>query len=580
MPLAPGSVFAGFTIVRLLGAGGMGEVYLVEHPRLPRREALKILPSKLTADSEFRQRFIREAELAATMWHPHIVAVHDRGEFDGQLWITMDYVEGTDASVLVRTRYPAGLPQHFAAEIVAGVAEALDRAHERGLLHRDVKPANILLSDSDPESRRRRILLSDFGIARKIDDVSGLTATNMTVGSISYSAPEQLMGATLDGRADQYALAATAFHFLTGKPPFDNSNAAVVISNHLNSAPPTMGGRRPDLAALDSVISKGMAKNPDDRYATCSDFAQALAEIVEAQPRTDHATMVGPASTKLPAGQQVTAFSAPAVGPPTPSAESDAVVPAKPGRRRRAWVIAAAAAIVVAVGVAVGVVLIQGSGESSDSVVSTTSAGAAATTPAAADPSLVPPSKVAALLVDPQRLATMTGQTLEDPSTSSTLLDASPDFRRPECIGAIYPLEKQIYGSSGYTALRQSLSQTPESSSVYYIVDQSVALLPSAAAASKIPDNSKRQWQSCAGAPVDYSIPNGTVSATLSDVQSYDDLVVQNRTVPDAETSGHECQHTMGVWSNVVAEAVVCGGTDTGDASQRIVDAILANAQA
>ncbi len=140
-------------------------------------------------------------------------------------------------------------------------------------------------------------------------------------------------------------------------------------------------------------------------------------------------------------------------------------------------------------------------------------------------------------------------------------------------------MEKQIYGSSGYTALRQSLSQTPESSSVYYIIDQSVALLPSAAAATKLLDQSKRQWQSCAG-PLDYSIPNGTVSATLSDVQSYDDLIVQNRTVPDGETSGHECQHAMGVWSNVVAEAVVCGGTDTGGASQTIVDAILAKAQA
>ncbi len=562
--------------MRLLGSGGMGEVYLVEHPRLPRREALKILPSTLTGDSDFRQRFIREAELAATMWHPHIVAVHDRGEFDGQLWITMDYVEGTDASVLVRTRYPAGLPPHFAAEIVAGVADALDHAHERGLLHRDVKPANILLSDSDPESRRRRILLSDFGIARKIDDISGLTATNMTVGSTHYSAPEQLMGRSLDGRADQYALAATAFHFLTGKPPFDNSNVAVVISSHLTAPPPKMGDRRPDLAAVDAVISKGMAKDPDDRYATCSDFAQALTAVVEAQPRTDHATMIGPAGAKAPAAQQVTAFTA-----PTASADSDPVAAANPGRRRRAWLIAAAVAIVVAVGVAVGVVLTRGSGESgsSDSAASTTSRGTAATTATAVDSSLVPASRVSALLVESQQLATITGQTLSNASTSSTLLDATPDFRRPECSGAIYPLENQIYGGTGYTALRQSLSETPASSSVYYIVDQSVALLPSAAAASAMLDKSKQQWQSCTGAPVVYSVQNGTTNATLSDVQSHDGVIVQNRTVPESDTSGHSCQHTMGVWSNVVAEAVVCGDTDTGDASQAVVAAILANAQ-
>jgi serine/threonine protein kinase len=259
MPLAGGQTFAGFTVVRLLGSGGMGEVYLVEHPRLPRREALKILLAEATSDSEFRQRFNREADLAAALWHPHIVAVHDRGEFEGQLWITMDYVEGTDAAALIRDRYPAGLPEHFAAEIVSAVAEALDYAHERGLLHRDVKPANILLSDADPAAQRRRILLTDFGIARQMDDNSGLTATNMTVGSIAYTAPEQLMGSSLDGRADQYALAASAFQLLTGRRPFENSSAASVINSHLSGSPPKLAERRPELGKLDGVISKAIA---------------------------------------------------------------------------------------------------------------------------------------------------------------------------------------------------------------------------------------------------------------------------------------------------------------------------------
>ncbi|MBJ8341607.1 sensor domain-containing protein [Antrihabitans sp. YC3-6] len=578
MPLAPGSEFAGFTIVRQLGAGGMGEVYLVEHPRLPRREALKILPSTLTADSEYRQRFIREADLAASMWHPHIVAVHDRGEFEGQLWITMDYVEGTDAAVLLRTRFPAGVPTRFGAEIVSAVADALDHAHERGLLHRDVKPANILLSDSDPESKRRRTLLSDFGIARRIDDANGLTATNMTVGSISYAAPEQLMGRTMDGAADQYALATTAFHLLTGKPPFDNSNAAVIISNHLSSPPPRMGDTRPDLAALDAVISKGMAKNPDDRYGSCSEFAQALNAAVEAQPRTDHETMIGPVGGNPPAGQPVPAYVAPAGSLPPPPPNTGPA-PAAGAGRRRVWLLAAAAAVVVAVAIAVGVVLTQGSSNSDSGDTVAASSSSAAGPAAAVDSSLVQPSKVAALLADQPQLASLTGQALDDPQTASTLLDASADFSRPECVGAIYPLEKKVYDGSGYTALRQSVSQTPESSSVYYVVDQSVALLPSASAATKIVDNSKQQWQACASGPVDYTGQTGTTSVTLADVVSQDGSIVQNRTVPPAEFAGYTCQHTMGAWSNVVAEAVVCGDIDVGDKSQDIVAAILAKAQ-
>ena len=146
MPLADGATFAGYTIVRMLGSGGMGEVYLAQHPRLPRRDALKVLPASVSADDEYRQRFNREADIAATLWHPHIVGVHDRGEFDGQIWISMDYVEGTDAGRLLRERYPNGMPKAEVADIVTAVADALDYAHQRDLLHRDVKPANILLA--------------------------------------------------------------------------------------------------------------------------------------------------------------------------------------------------------------------------------------------------------------------------------------------------------------------------------------------------------------------------------------------------------------------------------------------------
>ena len=248
MPLSGGTVFAGYKIISSLGAGGMGEVYLAQHPRLPRQDALKVLPEMLTADSEFRERFNREADLASRLFHPHIVGVHDRGEFDGRLWISMDYVDGTDAARLLRSTYPAGMPQDEALSIVTAVAGALDYAHQRGLLHRDVKPANILLTEPDDEGERR-ILLADFGIARQLADISGITATNMTVGTVAYAAPEQLMGAAIDGGADQYALAATAFHLLTGSPPYQHSNPVAVISQHLSAAPPKLSDRRPEFGS-------------------------------------------------------------------------------------------------------------------------------------------------------------------------------------------------------------------------------------------------------------------------------------------------------------------------------------------
>lgn len=321
MSLVSGTVFAGYTIVEQLGSGGMGEVYRVEHPRLPRRDALKVLPAALTGDREFRERFAREGDLAAGLWHPHIVGVHDRGEFDGRLWIAMDLVEGSDAGRLLRDRYPAGMPATQALEIISAIAEALDYAHGRGLLHRDVKPANILLSD--PASAKSRILLTDFGIARPIADPGGLTATNLTVGTVAYAAPEQLMGGNLDGRADQYALAATAYHLLAGTPLFHNSNPVAVISQHLSTPAPNISTVRPDLPSMDEPLAKALAKSSAERYPSCEAFAAALRS--GAAETHNNATMIG--------------------SPAPVHAAQDHTQPRS--RRRRRWASIAAAAVLV-----------------------------------------------------------------------------------------------------------------------------------------------------------------------------------------------------------------------------------------
>ncbi|WP_276553232.1 serine/threonine-protein kinase [Mycobacterium lentiflavum] len=316
MPLSEGASFAGYTVVRLLGAGEMGEVYLARHPRLPRLEALKVLRADLSADPNFQKRFIREADRASQLWHPHIVAVHDRGEFSGQLWIAMDYVNGPNLDTVLTQRQGLGLPPAEVLAVVSAVGAALDHAHQLGLLHRDVKPANIMISHPDDGSTPR-ILLSDFGIARPADDndvtASLMTDTVKTLGTFTYAAPELLRGATLDGRADQYALAATAYHLLTGVPPFSDTDPISVIHAHLTSPPPRPGNTRPDLAITDVVFVHAMAKDPTQRFPRCSDFAAALTSQLQSP-----APGALPLPTSTPLAPTPPPTFAPTTSPPWP----------------------------------------------------------------------------------------------------------------------------------------------------------------------------------------------------------------------------------------------------------------------
>ncbi|MFI7525657.1 serine/threonine-protein kinase [Nocardia salmonicida] len=266
--LATGDVFAGYAIERQLGQGGMGSVYLARHPRLPRQTALKLLNPELFADNEIRARFVREADLAAQLEHPNIVTVYDRGIDDGRLWISMQFVDGVDAATIAHP-----VPAERALRIIEGTAAALDHAHRNGVLHRDVKPANILLADADG---RERVLLTDFGIARPRDDVHHLTRTGSFTATLAYAAPEQLTGAHLDHRADQYALACTLYTLLTGVAPFEAANPVQVIQGHLQSPPPSLRARRPDLpAAMDAVLARALAKRATDRFDSCAEFAAA-----------------------------------------------------------------------------------------------------------------------------------------------------------------------------------------------------------------------------------------------------------------------------------------------------------------
>lgn len=289
MALNPGDVFAGYTIRAELGRGGMGTVYLASHPRLPRQDALKLLSGHLSTDDKFRARFEREADLAARLFHRNIVAVHDRGSEDGQLWISMQFVDGSDTTQALRLAGGGGLDPGRVVRIISEVGAALDFAHRRQMLHRDVKPANILLSPPEEGSDdEEAVLLSDFGIAKLVNESQNLTGTGNLLATLAYASPEQIEGKPIDHRVDIYSLGCVLFELLTGSVPFPNENAFATMRAHLSEPPPAPSNHRPELAGFDGVVAKAMAKDPADRYQTCRQLAQAataaLATVTDPGP--------------------------------------------------------------------------------------------------------------------------------------------------------------------------------------------------------------------------------------------------------------------------------------------------------
>ncbi|WP_433759219.1 protein kinase domain-containing protein [Nocardia sp. CA-135398] len=311
----------------MLGHGGMGTVYLAKHPRLPRLTALKLLKRELYTDAEIRRRFEREADLVAQLDHPNIVTVYDRGAEDQQLWISMQFVPGADASCADVNVLAPGR----AVQIIADTAAALDFAHGNGVLHRDVKPANILLAKA-PIGQPERVLLTDFGIAGMRDGESTLSSAGTITATLAYAAPEQLTG-TPDYRADQYSLACSLFWMLTGAAPFQGANPMAVINGHLYGAIPSLRQYRPDVPpGLAAVLARAMAKRPADRFISCTEFAVAarralvtsapypqqgnghhgppMGMVPESRPGTEHARDAGPARNPVPSGNSL---------PPNPS---------------------------------------------------------------------------------------------------------------------------------------------------------------------------------------------------------------------------------------------------------------------
>jgi serine/threonine protein kinase len=275
--LTAGSRVAGYRLEKLVGVGGMAAVYRARDERLGRVVALKLL----AGDEVVRKRFVREARAVAAVDHPHIIPVYEAGEAEGVLFIAMRFVAGDDLRVVV-SREGALRPRRAAA-FISPVASALDAAHDAGLVHRDVKPANMLV-DVGP-GRPEHVYLSDFGVARGVMSSSGLTRAGQFLGTPDYAAPEQISGRDVDGRADQYALACVAYTLLSGTVLFRREVPMAVLYAHLSVPPPRLTGARPELPdAVNQVLARALAKEPHDRYDTCGAFADELREALGLEP--------------------------------------------------------------------------------------------------------------------------------------------------------------------------------------------------------------------------------------------------------------------------------------------------------
>jgi len=308
--LGPGSVVAGYRIESRLGAGGMAIVYRARDERLRRMVALKVLAPGLGEDEDFRRRFVAESVAAAAVDDPHVIPVYEAGEADGMLFIAMRLVKG-----IARREGP--MPPARVLGLLSPVASALDAAHAAGLVHRDVKPANILV-DQRP-GRPDHVYLSDFGLSKGAISGTSLTGTGHYLGTPQYSSPEQVQGHPVDGRTDQYALACVACQLLTGRVPFERDDPLAVLFAHASAPPPAVAERRPGLpAAIDPVMSRALAKQPADRYATCRDFTEALRDALglppdgtpAAPPSADASThdVIAPIVHALPGGRPVPAL--------------------------------------------------------------------------------------------------------------------------------------------------------------------------------------------------------------------------------------------------------------------------------
>ncbi len=345
LELPAGSEIAGYRVERLAGRGGMGVVYRATDLTLERPVALKLISEEIARDEGFRERFKRESRLAASIRHPNVITVFHAGEEAGVLYIATEFIEGTDLKAMIAER--GSLEPHVAADITAQVASALDAAHAEGLVHRDVKPANVLIA---AENGGWHAYLTDFGLTKSTASQSAMTETGLFVGTLDYAAPEQLSGAPLDARTDVYSLGCVLFETLTGRRPYPRESPVATMYAHTHEPPPSVRDAAPHVSpALDAVVKRAMAKAAKERYPSAGDLARAAMAAAEGKAVTEpeRSVAAGPAA---PGGAATTA-----------AAPGPASGLGRPARRR--WVGALAGLALLAAAAVIALVLLMGGDE-------------------------------------------------------------------------------------------------------------------------------------------------------------------------------------------------------------------------
>jgi len=600
-----GTMFGPYHLTRLLGRGGMGEVYEAEHTVKEWTVAVKLMSENFSKDPVFRERMKREARITGRLQEPHVVPIHDYGEIDGQMFLEMRLIEGVDLDTVLKRFGP--LTPARAVAIITQVASALDAAHAAGVMHRDIKPPNILVTRDD------FAYLVDFGIASATTDEK-ITQLGTAVGTWKYMAPERFSNDEVTYRADIYALACVLHECLTGTPPYKSDSATTLVTSHLMEPVPQPSAARPGVPrAFDAVVARGMAKKPEDRYASAGDLAMAANDALS-DPDQDHAadilrhsqeaTMLGPETGTLQPTLEATRAAPPSPAPPqqpptpvTPWARdpvSSGPMPAAsqptpqyfqgggnwggtpPGgppplqhagptswnqppvpKKRNPWPIIAAVAVVLVVVVGgVGIWLLV-----KPKPVKT--------------PDPIQSERLGALLLSPQEVNGIMGSSGMQPGKPITSMDSSPVTVSPSaCLGALYTTQDSVYAGTGYTGMSGVVSSEPGDNYDHW-VNQAVVLFPSAEKAKGFLQTSADKWKSCANKTVSVTNTNKGKTYRWSFAEITGEPPKFSVVEMQEAADGWGCERALGVANNVITDVNACAYHVDKDQAGQIVDKIV-----
>jgi serine/threonine protein kinase len=561
-----GTPFGRYRLLKLLGRGGMGEVWRAHDTETDRVVAIKLLPASLSADEEFQHRFRREAHAAARLSNPHVIPIHQYGEIDGRLYVDMRLVEGRDLETVLAD---GPLDPARAVRIIEQVARALHAAHTVGLIHRDIKPSNVLLDADD------FAYLIDFGIARSIDETR-MTKSGYTIGTFQYIAPERLDARKEeDARADIYSLACVLYESLTGKPPFPGDSMAHLVTAHLNTPPPRPSTAQPNVPPqVDEVIATGMAKDPNDRYATTIELSNAARDAITDPIARPTPTPVRPPSglRPIPTPAAVTKYrhpepplspSAPATrqhAEPPPPQMADFVsnpqtlrpVPT-PQRRHRTGVIAAivAAVVVLAIGLT-GYVLLKHQNPSQTATGQP--APPSSPTSNAAQPPPSQSNSLNGLLLSVDQVNTAMGTTgMSSVGTMTEMSDNSFAVSDQACLPLSAAAQAKAYAGSGYTAVHAQVVAKAQQN----VLNQAVVLFSSPQQAGSFFAASAQGWQACSNRQFTLAANGNSQVNSVGPVSNIDGTL--SATVTPANSLG-VCERALTVASNVAVDVTACAG--------------------